>query len=86
MIHIAIYCTFNNPLELKSLVTDEDLTQKIIGFLPVVPYPVTEYTVVYTALKNFQDILCQLDQSHLPITCDEGVLSHRQSDHHEQPN
>ena len=73
MIHIAIYCTFNNPLELKSLVTDEDLTQKIIGFLPVLPYPVTEYTVVYTALKNFQDILSQLDQSHLPITCDEGV-------------
>ena len=73
MIHIAIYCTFNSPLELKSLVTDEDLTQKIIGFLPVLPYPVTEYTVVYTALKNFQDILSQLDQSHLPITCDEGV-------------
>ena len=73
MIHIAIYCTFNNPLELKSLVTDEDLTQKMIGFRPVLPYPVTEYTVVYTALKNFQDILSQLDQSHLPITCDEGV-------------
>ena len=73
MIHIAIYCTFNNPLELKSLVTDEDLTQKIIGFLPVLPYPVTEYTVVYTALKNFQDILSQLDHSYLPITCDEGV-------------
>ena len=73
MIRITIYCTFNNPLELKSLVTDEDLTQKIIGFLPVLPYPVTEYTVVYTALKNFQDILSQLDQSQLPITCDEGV-------------
>ena len=73
MIHIAIYCTFNHPLELKSLVIDEDLTQKIIGFLPVLPYPVTDYTVVYTALKNFQDILSQLDQSHLPITCDEGV-------------
>ena len=28
---------------------------------------------MYTALKNFQDILSQLDQSHLPITCDEGV-------------
>ena len=33
----------------NSLVTDEDLTQKIIGFLPVLPYPVTEYAVVYTA-------------------------------------
>ena len=61
------WSTFN------SLVTDEDLSQKMIGFLPVLPYPVTEYAVVYTALKNFQDILSQLDQSHLPITCDEGV-------------
>ena len=52
----------------NSLVTDEDLTQKITGFLPVLPYPVTEYAVVYTALKNFQDILSQLHQSHLPIT------------------
>ena len=57
----------------NSLVTDEDLTQKITGFLPILPYPVTEYAVVYTALKNFQDFLSQLDQSHLPITCDEGV-------------
>lgn len=57
----------------NSLVTHEDVPQKIIGFLPVLPYPVTEYATVYTALKNFQDILSQLDQSHLPITCDEGV-------------
>ena len=28
---------------------------------------------MYTTLKNFQDILRQLDQSHVPITCDERV-------------
>lgn len=57
----------------NSLVTDEEVAQKIIGFLPVLPYPVTEYATVYTALKNFQDILGQLEQSHLPVACDEGV-------------
>ena len=57
----------------NSLVTDESVAQKIIGFLPVLPYPVTEYATVYTSLKNFQDILSQLQQSHLPVACDEGV-------------
>ena len=33
----------------------------------------TEYATVYTALKNFQDILSQLEQSQLPVACDEGV-------------
>ena len=47
--------------------------EKVVGFLPVLPYPVTEYATVYTALKNFQSILSQLDQTHLPVTCDEGV-------------
>ena len=37
----------------NSLITDEQLQQKIIGFLPVIPHPVTEYTTVYTTLKNF---------------------------------
>ena len=77
MIHSAIYCTFNNPLELKSLVTDEDLTQKIIGFLPVLPYPVTEYTVVYTALKKRP----RYPQSARPVSFAYylwwGSLSHR---------
>ena len=61
-------CYAFNPL-----ITEEHVTKKNIGFLPVLPYPVTEYSVVYTSLKNFQDVLGQLDQSHLPVTCDEGV-------------
>ena len=46
---------------------------RIVGFTPLIPYPLTEYTTVYTALKNFQDIRRQLNQSHLLITSDEGV-------------
>ena len=43
------------------------------GFLPILPHPVTEYSTVYTALKNFQNVLRQLGQDRLAITCDEGV-------------
>ena len=57
----------------NSLITDENVCQKVIGFLPVLPHPVTEFATVYTALKNFQNILSQLDQIHLPLVCDEGV-------------
>ncbi len=57
----------------NSVVTEERLPERIVGFLPVIPYPVTEYQTVYSALKNFQDILSQLDQSVLPVACDEGV-------------
>ena len=57
----------------NSLVSEESLCVKQVGFLPVIPYPVTEYRTVYTALKNFQEVLQQLDQTNLPIACDEGV-------------
>jgi len=39
-----------------SLVTNEDVTWKIVGYIPILPYPVTEYAVVYIALQIFQDI------------------------------
>ena len=57
----------------NSVITDERLPTKTVGFLPVIPHPVTEYSTVYTAMKNFQNIQSQLDQSHMPIFCDEGV-------------
>ena len=52
------------------VVSKETLSQKIVGFLPVIPSPVTDHQTVYTALKNFQDILKQLSQAHLAVTCD----------------
>ena len=58
----------------NSVITEECIPQKIVGFLPVLPYPVTQHSTVYTALKNFQNVLQQLNQQHhLPIFCDEGV-------------
>lgn len=57
----------------NSVLTDEDIPVKRVGFLPVLPHPVTQYDAVYTAMKNLQGILEYLDQSFLPVTCDEGV-------------
>ena len=57
----------------NSLVTNENLPVKIAGLLPVLPYPVTEHATVYTALKNFQEILGKLEQTHLPVAGDDGV-------------
>ena len=57
---------------LISLISD-DIPGKIVGFLPVIPHPVTDYKTGYSALRNFQSILSQLEQDHMPITCDEGV-------------
>ncbi len=38
----------------NSVVSNESLDEKIVGFLPVIPHPVTEYATVYTALKTFK--------------------------------
>ncbi|KAJ8679187.1 hypothetical protein QAD02_014974 [Eretmocerus hayati] len=56
-----------------SVVYDDNQKLQTTAFLPILPHPVTEYSTVYTAMCNFVDILHQLDQQHLPITCDEGV-------------
>ena len=57
----------------NSVISEETFNERIVGFIALIPYPVTECTTVYTALKNFQEMQCQLNKSHLPITCDEGV-------------
>jgi len=51
----------------------EDVPLKRVGFLPVLPYPVTQYDTVYTTMKNLRGILEYLDQPKLSVTCDEGV-------------
>ena len=41
----------------NSIVTDENVNEKIVGFLPILPYPVTDYCTVYTPMCNFNDVL-----------------------------
>ena len=57
----------------NSVVTDEKVPERIVGFLPILQHPVTEYNTVYTAITNFQNVLGQLSQNHLGIACNEGV-------------
>lgn len=57
----------------NSIITSDQRVKQIVGFLPILPHPVTEYPTVYTALCNFKNILEQLNQKNLPVACDEGV-------------
>ena len=56
---------------LNSLISNSKLSIMQTDFLPFIPYPVTDHTNVYTAMKNFIKVL--LDQKALPIFCDERV-------------
>lgn len=58
----------------NSILSDYDLPLKRIAFLPVLPYPITIFDVVNTAMKNLQGIFTYLDQPVLSVTCDEGVF------------
>ena len=57
----------------NSVVSKRNIDPKDSRFLPVIPSPATDHQTVYTALKNFQDILKHFSQTHLAVTCDEGV-------------
>ncbi|KAJ8050924.1 hypothetical protein HOLleu_04307 [Holothuria leucospilota] len=59
--------------ETNTVLSEKDIPKKRVGFLPVLPYPVTQYDTVYTALKNFSGIPQHLDQPKLPVSCDEGA-------------
>ena len=57
----------------NSVLSEHVVKQKRVAFLPVLPYPVTQYDIDYTAMKNFQKVLQYLKQPKLPVICDEGV-------------
>ena len=56
--------------ETNAILSEKDISKKKVGFLPVLPYPATQYDTVYTALYNFKGILQHLDQPKLQVTCD----------------
>ena len=47
-----------------------------VGYLPMIPSPVTDYATVRKSLQNFQSVRRQLNpsQSVFPVFCDEGVF------------
>ena len=57
---------------MRSLMNEKPLPLMQVGFLPFVPAPA--YATVYTAMKNFLNVVNQLKQQTLPLFCDEGVF------------
>ena len=55
------------------LVTQTQAPLMRVGFLPVLPEPVTEYATVRKSLTNFQSVRKQLGQDVIPVFCGEGV-------------
>ena len=53
--------------------SSEQIPVSQVSFLPVLPFPVTEYSTVYTELDHLKCLLSTMCQSNLPVTCDEGV-------------
>ena len=45
------------------------------GFLPVLPYPATDYATIYQSLVNFNHVLNNLDRERLPVFADEKVYA-----------
>lgn len=58
---------------IHALITTANVPLMRVGFLPVIPSPVTEYATVRKALTNFQTSRQQLKQDTMPVVCDEGV-------------
>ena len=58
---------------IHALITSHDVPLMCVGFLPVIPSPVTEYATVRKALQNFQACRKQLNQDTIAVVSDEGV-------------
>ncbi len=58
-----------------TLVSSSVVPQLRVGFLPVIPKPITEYSTVRLCLTNFQSLPKQLKQSSMVVWCDEGVFA-----------
>ena len=55
------------------MITSYDLPLMRVGFLLVIPSPVTEYATIRKALQNFQACRKQLNQDTIAVVSNEGV-------------
>ena len=59
---------------MHALITDANVPLMRVGFLPIIPTPVTDYATVPKALTNFQTCCQQLSMSIMAVVSDEGVF------------
>ena len=57
----------------NALITNRCSPMKKVGFLPVIPHSVTNYSTVYSTLRNFEDMTKQLGQQSFPVISDKCV-------------
>jgi hypothetical protein len=58
-----------------TLVSSAVVPMMRVGFLPVIPSPITERATVRHCLKSFQSVRRQLNQASMAVWCDEGVFA-----------
>ena len=59
---------------IHSLISDDEkVSVKKVGFLPIIPQPLTVIETVYNCIKNFKYIASKLKQKTLPVAPDEVV-------------
>ena len=60
-------------IAMKSLISTVNVEILKCAFTPIIPRPATEYSTIYTRMKNYQDTLNQRNIPYGPLWCDEGV-------------
>ena len=60
---------------LNAVTSDAHVPLKHVGFLPILPFPVTDYNSLYPSMKNFNGVLSKLVQVSLPVACDEDAYN-----------
>ena len=60
---------------MHTLVSSAVVPMMRVGFLPVIPKPITERATVRHCLANLQSVRRQLNQRSMAIWCDEGVFA-----------
>ena len=58
---------------MKSLLSSVNVKITKSDFTPIIPHPATDFSTIYTCMKNYQDILNQRNVPYGPLWCDVGV-------------
>ena len=60
-------------ITMKSIISSVNARINNSVFTPIIPDPATDFSTIYTCMKNYHDILNQCNVPYGPLWCDEGV-------------
>ena len=75
---ICLGASSENPqiwAAVHTLVSSAVVPMMRVGFIPVIPRPITKRATIKHCLTNFQYVIKQLNQTSMSIWCDDGVFS-----------